>query len=139
MLRPLDAASNAALLELQLWLSYLSACDSSAAARIMSKAGESGDRWRGGRKAARWRKVRTPPVSKTDRVTRLVTPGGWIREDSATDSATETKPPVRNALGGRREAKPCAGQFRRRTGKGETVGQEPTAPMATSEAWKTPR
>ena len=80
-------------------------------ARIMRIAGESGDRWRVGREAARWRKVRTPPFFETDRATRLVTPGGWIREDSATDSATETKPPVRNALGGQPEAIPLAGQF----------------------------
>lgn len=88
----------------------------------MSAAGGSGDRWRAGRRVRALEESPDSAVLETDRATRLVTPGGWIREDSATDSATETKPPVRNALGGRREAKPFAGQFKRRTGKGETVG-----------------
>ena len=68
-----------------------------------------------------WRKVRTPPF-RTVRATRLVTPGGGIREDSATESATEKRPPVRIALGGRSEAKPQAGLVQRGTGKGEKVG-----------------
>jgi hypothetical protein len=88
----------------------------------MIPAGGAGDRWCAHLTMIALEESPDSAVLGTVRATRLVTPGGGIREDSATDSATETKPPVRIALGGRQEAKPLAGLFRCRTGKGETVG-----------------
>src|SRR5580658_8598894 len=41
------------------------------------------------------------------RATRLVTPGGRARKGAATESATENKPPVRNAPLRRLKGKPC--------------------------------
>jgi hypothetical protein len=64
--------------------------------------------WAGGKSGHRG--LRCSKVGD-QRATRLVTPGGWIREDPATESATENKPPVRKArwaahLSGRPKEKP---------------------------------
>jgi len=67
----------------------------------MDTAGEPDGRWYASRKRG------TGGKSGLHRTARLVTPGGRAREDAATDSATESKPPALS-LGERREAKPCA-------------------------------
>jgi hypothetical protein len=73
-------------------------------ALIITLAGGAGDRWRNRRRAVRAGGKSGLRRFKTVRATRLVTPGSGIRENHATESATETKPPVRIALGGRQEA-----------------------------------
>lgn len=96
---------------------------------IMSEAGESGDRWRVGRKAARWRKVRTPKyLSNALRSVLRVkgnAPGNARGLDSRGFSYGQCH---RNETAGEDCARrPARGKtFRRpvqrRTGKGETVG-----------------
>ncbi len=97
--------------------------------RIIRPADESGDRWRKLRereareespdselppqgerlRKALWRKRLgvNPRRELKIRATRLVTPGGCARKGAATESATENRPPVRNAPLRRIEGKPC--------------------------------
>ena len=102
---------------------YVPFCDCLrlSAPLIMFSAGGTGDRWSIAAKRIGWRKVRTPPLLY-GRATRLVTPGGTARNGRATDSATETRPPVTNA-----PRRPAEGKTFRwplmavLSGKGETV------------------